>query len=228
MSYLTNPYRYATGGDPQVTNIFNEANYTWATAGASGSSITSGDDPTGYGTSAGGVGSPYWRRAKTTITSGNTKTFEWKFTWTRNSGDQANNSILTLANFDWADTTPTGNEKNIKFQTSNTDLAFWRAQTATGSNQGASPHNDDFLQAVGTTRYYSVTGDGTTWKAESWDNSARTTDLITTDTTSPSGIGFPSDWLTTDTIDNVIFGAFGGDSSDFTVSEVSVSWDGGE
>lgn len=223
---VVNPYRFVSGGDPQVTNIFNESNYTWTTAGDSGCSITSGDDPSGYGTSTGSLST--YRRAKTTITSGNTKTFEWKFTWYRATGDNANNSILTLANFDWADTTPTGSQKNIKFQCSNETLAFWRVQTATGSNQGASPHNGDFLQDPDTTRYYTVTGNGSTWKAESWSNSARTTDNITTDTTSPSGIDFPSDWLTTDAIDNVIFGSFGTQASNYTVSEVSVSWDGGE
>ena len=161
-----------------------------------------------------------YRRGKTTITSGNTKTFVWIFTWSRNSGDQANNSIFTLANFDWADSTPSGDEKNIKFQTSNTNVGFWRVQTASASV--TSTQNSDFLQAAGTTRYYTVTGDGTNRKAQSWSDSARTTDEETT-----GDLGFPSDWLTTDPINKITFGSFGTADSNFTVKDISVKWDSG-
>jgi hypothetical protein len=210
-------YQFKEGGGIQVENVFG-SDYTWATAGDSGCSITTGNDPSGYGTSAGTLSS--YRRAKTTITSGNTKTFVWKFTWSRNSGDSANNSILTLANFDWADSTPSGDQKNIKFQTSNGNVAFWRAQTATASV--TSTQDGTFLQAAGTTRYYTVTGDGTNWKAQSWSDSDRTTDEETT-----GDLGFPADWTSTDAIDNLTFGSFGTASSDFTVKEVSVKWDSG-
>ena len=211
-------YRRKAGGEAQANNVFNATNYTWATAGNSGNTITTGDDGTGQGVSSGSLSS--YRRGKTTITSGNTKTFVWKFTWSRNSGDQANNSIFTLANFDWADSTPSGDEKNIKFQTSNTNVGFWRVQTASASV--TSTQNSDFLQAAGTTRYYTVTGDGTNWKAQSWSDSARTTDEETT-----GDLGFPSDWLTTDPINNITFGSFGTADSNFTVKDISVKWDSG-
>ena len=220
---IVNPYSFVTGGDPQITNIFNEAVYTWETdAGASGCSIESGDDPSGNGESAGSVGSPYWRRGKTTIESFNSKTFVWKFTWAREGADEANNSILTLANFEWADTnTPPTDKKQIKFQCQNGTQAYFRAQTSTASN--TSTIDGSFLQGAGTTRYYTVTGNGSQWKAQSWSDSDRTTDEITT-----SDLGFPADWLDADAIDNVTFGSFGTDSSDFIVSSVSVSYDGGE
>ena len=82
-------------------NFFNTSNYTWTTAGDSGNTITNGDDPTGQGASAGTLSTT--RRSYTTIPSGNTKTFVWKFTWARGGSDEANNSILTLANFLWND-----------------------------------------------------------------------------------------------------------------------------
>ena len=211
-------FRFKEGGEAQANNVFNATNYTWVTAGNSGVTITTGDDGTGQGVSAGTLSS--YRRGKTTITSGNTKTFVWKFTWTRNSGDAANNSIFTLANFDWSDSTPSGDQKNIKFQCSNGNVGFWRAQTASASV--TSTQDGTFLQSAGTTRYYTVTGDGTNWKAQSWDNAARTTDEKTT-----GNLAFPSDWLTTDPIDNITLGSFGTASSDFTVKEVSVKWDSG-
>ena len=41
MSYLTNPFRFTVPmGDPQVTNVYNTGNYTWAFAGAVRSVVT--------------------------------------------------------------------------------------------------------------------------------------------------------------------------------------------
>ena len=212
----TNAERLTLVPNSITENFFNTSNYTWTTAGDSGNTITNGDDPTGQGASAGTLSTT--RRSYTTIPSGNTKTFVWKFTWARGGSDEANNSILTLANFLWNDSTPTGDEKNIKFQCSNGDVGFWRAQTATASV--TSTQDGTFLQATGTTRYYTVTGDGTNWKAQSWSDSDRTTDEETT-----GDLGFPADWTSTDAIDNLTFGSFGTESSDFVVSDVSVLWD---
>lgn len=223
MSYLTNPFRFGVAmGDPQVTNVYNTGNYTWSFVESSYFSVTNGDDPTGSGNFAysGGDFSGYGR-GLTDILAGNTKLFQLKFAHTRNSGDNANNLAIFLTSYNWADDTPTGSEKFIKFQTSNGNLAFFRAQTSTASN--TTPQDTQFLQAEGTTRYYNITGDGTQWKAQSWSDADRTTDEETT-----ADMDFPSDWTTTNDLDIFGFGTWSGyHGMNGNVSSTSVRWDNG-
>jgi hypothetical protein len=124
--------------------------------------------------------------------------------------------MLALASFDWADSTPSAGEKFIKFQWSGGNKAFWRAQTGTESK--STIQNDQFLQAEGSTRYYTVTGDGSSWKAQSWSDSDRTTDEEST-----VDVDFPSDWLTTSDLSKLIFGSWGG-TIKIVASDVSVLW----
>lgn len=233
-NFVVNPYSFATGGDPQVTNIFNEANYTWITAGTGASffTINSADDPTGYGKcdyasgSFSGVGS-----GRTSITSGNTKEFVFKFTFTTGAGNSNQDSIAPmLTSFVWADSTPDVNNKFIKFQCSNTNVAFFRAQTGTASI--TTEQDNEFIVTSGT-RYFTIEGNGTTWTAKSWSNSDRTVGELVAkqkDGTN-TDLPFPADWETTNAMDMFQFGAgasAGTGDMDFTISEVSVSWDGGE
>ena len=226
MSFLVNPYVYAAAGcNAQVTDIFDTGAYTWTSAGSGASkfSVTSGTDPSGFVQCGyGGQTFSGYGNALTTITGRNTKTFEWKFTYERQSGDNADNSVTLLTSYGWADDTPTGTAAFLKFQQSNKTLAFFRAQTATASV--TTPQDGTFLQpADNTDRYYTVTGNGTTWKGESWSDSARTADHLST-----SDMAFPSDWATTDDLDMFGVGGWSGYwAMGFIVKEVSVCWDNG-
>jgi len=230
-NFVVNPYSFVTGGDPQVTNIFNESNYTWTFVRPTYFTVNSGDDPTGYcktdyaGSSFSGNGS-----GRTTITSGNTKEFVFKFTFTTGSDNSDNDSIAPmLTSFVWADSTPDVNNKFIKFQCSNGDAAFFRAQTGTASI--TTEQDGEFIVGPGDTRYFTIEGNGTTWTAKSWSNSARTTDELVAKQSGATNtdLPFPSDWTTTNAMDMFQFGSGAGNNTmDFTISEVSVSWDGGE
>jgi len=214
MSYLTSSYRYVTNGAPQVQNCFNDAVYTWTLT--TGFALTSADDPDGYveGTS---TPLPYGRAITSDLqVDGNTKDFVWKFTYERKTGDSANNSMLALASFDWADSTPSAGEKFIKFQWSGGNKAFWRAQTGTESK--STIQDGQFLQAIGSTRYYTVTGDGSQWKAQSWSDEDRTVDEETT-----VDVDYPSDWLTTSDLSKLVFGSWAG-TIKIVASDVSVLW----
>jgi len=211
---IVQPYRYVTNGAPQVQNCFNTAVYTWTVT--TGFVITSGDDPDGNveGTS---TPAPYGRALTSSLTTtSSSKDFVWKFTYERKTGDTANNSLLTLSSFDWADTTPAAGEKFIKLQWSNGNKAFWRAQTGTESK--STVQDSQFLQAVNSTRFYSVTGNGTTWKAQSWSDEDRTVDEEST-----VDVDFPSDWLTTSDLSKLILGSWAG-ALKIVASDVSVLW----
>ena len=211
------------GCDAQVTNIYNTSNYSWSFVQPSYVTVTNGDDD------AGGLGDMSqngqqfsgYGRGVTEITSRSTKTFEFKFTYNRQSGDAGNNNVILLSSYEWADDTPSGSEKFIKFQVSNGNIAFFRAQTASASV--TTTQDAEFFQAVGT-RYYTISGDGTNWKAQSWSDSDRTTDEKDTGNQS-----FPADWVSTNALDLFIFGGFSGyHANQFQVSETSVCWDNGE
>ena len=68
------------------------------------------------------------------------------------------------------------------------------------------------------------TENGSTWKGQSWSNSARTEDEETT-----ADLSFPSDWTTTAVIDRWGVGSWSGYyAANFTLSDVSIKWDSGK
>ena len=214
-------YQFKEGGGNQVENVFNSSN-TYTFAESSYVTVTAGDDPTGkVVTDFSASAFSGYSKAQTSITSGNSKTFVIKFTWNRGSGDGANNNTVFFSSFDWADNTPSSGHKFIKFFTANGNKAIFRLQT--GSETVSSADDDDFLQATGTTRYYTITGNGSTWKGQSWSNSARTTDEETT-----ADLSFPSDWTTTAGIDKWGVGSWSGShATSQTISEVSIKYNSG-
>ena len=213
-------FRRKIGGDPQIDDVFNSSNtYSFV---QSVTTVTAGDDPTGkIVTSFSNQAFSGYSRGMTSITSGNSKTFVIKFTWERGSGDVGNNNTNFFSSYDWADNSPASGHKFIRFFQANGNRARFRLQT--GSATVTSADDDDFLQATGTTRYYTITGNGSTWKGQSWSNSARTTDEETT-----ADLSFPSDWTTTAAIDRWGVGSWSGYyAANFTLSDVSVKWDSG-
>ena len=81
------------------------------------------------------------------------------------------------------------------------------------------------LQGTGTTKYYTITGNGTTAKIEYWASSDRSG----TADESSGNVSFPSAWLTRDVIDSVTFGGWGGGNNviNIDVHDVSIKWDSG-
>jgi len=225
MSYLTNPFRFTVPmGDPQVTNVYNTGNYTWTMAGTGSSyvAVTNGDDPSGSLDIAYSNGAfSGWGRGMTDILAGNTKLFQFNFAYHRGGGDNANNTAFFLTSYNWADDSPTGSDKIIKMQNSNGNLAFFRAETASESK--TTNQDSAFIQATDTTFYYSITGDGSTWKGQRWSDADRTADEIST-----SDMDFPSDWTDGNDLDKLGGGVWSGYwGNTFSTSITSVRWDNG-
>lgn len=232
-------YRMTHTAESSVTldNVFNAtggsgSTYYWV-AGGSGSSYvtqTDADDTSGkiVVNHSGGAFSGYSRGIAPTLTDSyasggaETKTFVFKFKWYRGGSDAGNNNAFGIASYDWADNFPSNgsNDKLLSFQLSNGNLAFARLRTGVvgGSTSDVSTEQDaDQMPSTGSSRYYTITGNGTTWKLESW-----------TDTWSGSSgyhssadMSFPTNWTTTAALDRFFTGTWaGGTVGQHTISEV--------
>ena len=89
---------------------------------------------------------------------------------------------------------------------------------------GGSTYTEDntlTLQGTNTTKYYRITGNGTTAKCEYWASSNRsgTADESTGD------LSFPNSWLTEDAMNKITFGGWGGGSHaiDVEFSDVEIT-----
>ena len=208
--------RKAGGGAAQNTNIFNLSYSTEKQA-----AITAADDPTGKCVDTHNASNPESRAYATLGTSGNTKTFEIKFTITRGGSDTGNNWGMWLGSDDWDDDGAGGTNKRINVRMSNGNTHIFEVADAADENTSTSLA----VAGTGTTKYYTITGNGTNAKCEYWASSARSG----TAESSSGDVSFPTAWLTRDAIDTVTFGGWGGGGNaiNVTFSDVSIKWDSG-
>ena len=208
--------RKAGGGAAQNTNLFN---LTYSTEKQA--AITAGDDPTGKCVVTHDASNPESRAYTTFGTSGNTKTFEIKFTIARGGSDTGNNWGMWLGSDDWDDDGAGGTNKRINVRMSNGNTHIFEVADDDDENTSTSLA----VAGTGTTKYYTITGNGTNAKCEYWASSARSG----TAESSSGDVSFPTAWLTRDAIDTVTFGGWGGGGNaiNVTFSDVSIKWDSG-
>ncbi len=211
-------YQISVGdGSAQNTNIFN---LTYSTEKQA--TITSGNDPTGKCVLTHTGSNPESKAWTTELTSGSTKTFEIKFTVARGSNDTGNNWGMFIGSDVWDDNGASGSNKRIGFRMVNGN----RVDFILDSGSSTSTEDDTLsLQGTSTTKYYTITGNGTSAKCEYCSTSARSG----TPDDATGNVSFPTGWLSDDAFDTITFGAWGGGSNaiNVTFNEVSIKWDSG-
>ena len=223
-------FRRKIGGDAQVQNVFNTSNYTYTTAGQSGAvTVTNGDDPSGSIRINLGTGSTSPTYAYATLDNSFTssdKTFQIDCDITRGSGSSGDNFMWSLTSYVWSDNSPSSGNKHMQFRIVNggsggtTPTIQFRMETSTA--QVSTDSNTDFTQAQNSTHHYRITGDGTNWKFEKWDNANG--DYSGTPDEDQTGLTFPSDWASTNAVDKVQFGWWGYWNIDTTVKNVTAKF----
>ena len=207
----------STTGSSTTTTEQNLFNLTYATE--NNATITSGNDPTGKCVVTHSGSNPESKAYATLTNSYNAKTFTIDFTIKRNSGDTANNWAIVFGSDVWDDNSASGNNKRIMMRYVNGNRVDFMLDS------GGSTYTEDqtlTLQGTNTTKYYRITGNGTTAKCEYWASSNRsgTADESTDD------LSFPSAWLTEDAINKITFGGWGGGGNaiDVEFSDVEISF----
>ena len=122
----------------------------------------------------------------------------------------------------WDDNGASGSNKRINLRMVNGN----RVDFMLDSGSSTSTEDDTLsLQGTSTTKYYTITGNGTSAKCEYWSTSARSG----TPDDATGNVSFPTGWLSDDAIDTITFGAWGGGSNaiNVTFNEVSIKWDSG-
>jgi len=194
-------------------NLFN---LTYATEKQA--SITSGNDPTGKCVVTHSGSNPESKAYATLTNSINSKNFTIDFTIKRNSGDSGNNWAMVFGSDVWDDNSASGDNKRLMMRYVNGNRIDFMLDA------GGSTYTEDntlTLQGTNTTKYYRITGNGTTAKCEYWASSARsgTADESTGD------LNFPTSWLTEDAMNKITFGGWGGggNSIDVEFSDVEIT-----
>jgi len=224
-------FRRKVGELPQIDNVFNTSNYSYTKAGSTGSiTITNGDDPTGSIRIDLGTGTTTPTSAYATLPdsfSTESKTFQIDFDVIRaSSGESGDNWMMAFTSWVWNDTNPTSGNKFMQFRFYNggssgvTPYVDFRMQTNTDVD--GTDSNTDFTQGLGTSHHYRATGDGTNWKFEKWNNVAG--DYTGSPDVNQTGLDFPSDWASTNSIDKIQIGWWGYWNTDFTLKNISAKF----
>ncbi len=202
-----------------VTTEQDLFNSSFTTSG--NASQTTATDTTGkvVMTQSGGSGNNA-KAYRTLSNSYNAKTFTIDFTFTRNSGDNANNSGVSFGSDNTADGNISGNAKRLMFAFENGSYIRVKVETVATNNTFT---DSTSFQATGTTKYYRFVGNGSNVVLTMFPTLSDRTNGTNADRTYQS-VDFPSDWLTTDSIDTFTLEGWSGyHAGNWEVSDVQIS-----
>ena len=202
-----------------VTTEQDLFNSSFTTSG--NASQTTATDTTGkvVMTQSGGSGNNA-KAYRTLSNSYNAKTFTIDFTFTRNSGDNANNSGVSFGSDNTADGNISGNAKRLMFAFENGSYIRVKVETVATNNTFTDTTS---FQATGTTKYYRFVGNGSNVVLTMFPTLSDRTNGTNADRTYQS-VDFPSDWLTTDSIDTFTLEGWSGyHAGNWEVSDVQIS-----
>ena len=195
-------------------------NSSFTTSG--NASQTTATDTTGkvVMTQSGGSGNNA-KAYRTLSNSYNSKTFTIDFTFKRNSGDNANNSGVSFGSDNTADGNISGNAKRLMFAFENGSYIRVKVETVATNNTFTDTTS---FQATGTTKYYRFVGNGSNVVLTMFPTLSDRTNGTNADRTYQS-VDFPSDWLTTDSIDTFTLEGWSGyHAGNWEVSDVEISF----